>query len=133
MKFVLFIVFIFIPYAIMSYIYFMFRSAIYAIIMLWSALCLFLVLNLTICRVGVTGGIRTVFRYAGMVHGYKNSFRYMHFLPVMRGRQQVVTDLIVLAFLPVRIWYRSSMDIWAMKMDWIFCLYNMALNTDLII
>jgi len=83
--------------------------------------------------VGVTGGIRTVFRYAGMVHGYKNSFRYMHFLPVMRGRQQVVTDLIVLAFLPVRIWYRSSMDIWAMKMDWIFSLYNMALNTDLII
>ena len=133
MKFVLFIVFIFIPYAIMSYIYSMFRSAIYAIIMLWCTLCLFLVLNLTIRRVGVTGGIRTVFRYAGMVHGYKNSFRYMHFLPVMRGRQQVVTDLIVLAFLPVRIWYRSSMDIWAMKMDWIFCLYNMALNTDLII
>ena len=133
MKFVLFIVFIFISCAIMSYIYSMFKSAIYAIIMLWSALCLFLVSNLTIRRVGVTDGIRTVFRYAGMVPGYKNSFRYMHFLPVMRGRQQVVTDLIVLAFLPVRIWYRSSMDIWAMKMGWIFCLYNMALNTDLII
>jgi len=133
MKFVLFIVFIFIPYAIMSYIYFMFRSAIYAIIMLWSALCLFLVLNLTICRVGVTGGIRTVFRYAGMVPGYKNSFRYTHVLLDMEERQQVVTDLFVLALFPARMWYRILMNIWIMNMNWIFSLFNMDLNTDLII
>jgi len=133
MKFVLFIVFIFISCAIMSYIYSMFKSAIYAIIMLWSALCLFLVLNLTIRRVGVTDGIRTVFRYAGMVPGYKNSFRYTHVLLDMEERQQVVTDLFVLAFFPARMWYRILMNIWIMNMNWIFSLFNMALNTDLII
>ena len=129
MKFVLFIVFIFISCAIMSYIYSMFKSAIYAIIMLWSALCLFLVSNLTIR----TDGIRTIFRYAGMVRGYKYSFRYTHVLLDMEERQQVVTDLFVLAFFPARMWYRILMNIWIMNMNWIFSLFNMALNTDLII
>ena len=129
----IFIVSFFIYCAIMSNRSCVNRLIIYASIKFWGALCLFLVSNLTIRRVGVTDGIRTVFRYAGMVPGYKNSFRYTHVLLDMEERQQVVTDLFVLAFFPARMWYRILMNIWIMNMNWIFSLFNMALNTDLII
>ena len=126
----LFIVSFFISYAFMSYFYSMPRSAICAIIMLWSALCLILVLSLSIRRVGVTGGIRTIFRYAGVVPGYKNSFRYIQYLLDLRGRRQVVTDLFIrliykfCAILPARLWSRSFDNTWAMELDWVFSLYS---------
>ena len=126
----IFIVSFFILYAFMSHICSMLRLAIYAIIMFWSASCLILVLSLTIRRVGVTGGIRIVFRYAGVVPGYKNSFRYIQYLLDLRGRRQVVTDLFVrliykfCAILPARLWSRSFDNTWAMELDWVFSLYS---------
>ena len=133
MKFMLFYgIYLHIYCAIMNLRCYMFGSIIYAIIMLWSAFCIFLVSNLTIRRVGVTGGIRIVFDYASMVLGYDNSFRYSHCL-LVKGWQQVVTGLFVLAFLSAKPWNRSFMNIWFINMNWVFFLFNMALNIGWII
>jgi hypothetical protein len=69
-----------------NYIMFMNKLTIYAITMVWSALCIFLVFCLFIRRVRVAGRARIVFIYASEVLGCMNSSRYVLFLPDLVGR-----------------------------------------------
>ena len=106
--------------AIMSDIRIMNKLIIYANIKFWDALCLFLAFCLSTRRVGVLGRLEQSLYVQAWCLDNMNSPRYFRFLPVMGGRHQVVTDLVVLPILPVRLWSRSFMDIWAMKLVWIF-------------
>ena len=116
----IFIVYYFMTCAIMSDIRIMNKLIIYANIKFWDALCLFLAFCLSTRRVGVLGRLEQSLYVQAWCLDNMNSPRYFRFLPVMGGRHQVVTDLVVLPILPVRLWSRSFMDIWAMELVWIF-------------
>ena len=95
--------------AIMSDIRIMNKLIIYANIKFWDALCLFLAFCLSTRRVGVLGRLEQSLYVQAWCLDNMNSPRYFWFLPVMGGRHQVVTDLVVLPILPVRLWSRSFM------------------------